>query len=52
MLFRSLDGARAMAGYVLDRRGRTMAVVFLVNSPRANAARAAQDALIDWVYAR
>ena len=48
----SLAGVRAIAGYVLDARGRTMVVVFIVNHPRAGEAQAAQDALLKWVYAR
>ena len=48
----SLSGVRAIAGYVLDARGRTMVVVGLVNHSRANGAQAAQDALLTWVYNR
>ncbi len=48
----SLAGARAIAGYVLDAKGRTMIVVFLVNHARAAEAPAAQDALLKWVYSR
>ncbi|QDX81730.1 D-alanyl-D-alanine carboxypeptidase/D-alanyl-D-alanine-endopeptidase [Denitratisoma sp. DHT3] len=46
----SLDDVKAIAGYVQDRRGRERIVVFLVNHPRAEAAQAAQDALLHWVY--
>jgi D-alanyl-D-alanine carboxypeptidase/D-alanyl-D-alanine-endopeptidase (penicillin-binding protein 4) len=46
----SLEGARTMAGYVLNRSGRRVAVVFLVNHPRAGNAQAAMDVLLDWVY--
>jgi len=48
----SLDGVRAMAGYLLDRNGRRWVVVFIVNHARAADARAAQDALLEWLYAR
>jgi len=48
----SLAGARAIAGYVLDAKGRTVIVVFLVNHARAGEATAAQDALLKWVYSR
>jgi D-alanyl-D-alanine carboxypeptidase/D-alanyl-D-alanine-endopeptidase (penicillin-binding protein 4) len=48
----SLAGARAIAGYVLDARGRLMIVVFMVNHARAAEALAAQDALLKWVHAR
>jgi D-alanyl-D-alanine carboxypeptidase/D-alanyl-D-alanine-endopeptidase (penicillin-binding protein 4) len=46
----SLDGVRTMAGYVLDKDGRRWVLVFLVNHPQAGATRAAQDALLEWVY--
>ncbi|HZV99321.1 MAG TPA: D-alanyl-D-alanine carboxypeptidase/D-alanyl-D-alanine-endopeptidase [Methylophilaceae bacterium] len=46
----SLEGVRSIAGYVLDRNGRRWAVVFMVNHPRAGASRAAQDALLQWIY--
>jgi serine-type D-Ala-D-Ala carboxypeptidase/endopeptidase (penicillin-binding protein 4) len=48
----SLEGVRAIAGYVLDAKGRKIIVVFLVNHSRALGAQAAQDALLDWVYGR
>lgn len=48
----SLDGVRAIAGYLLDRKGRRWVVVFLVNHARAAEARAAQDALLEWLYER
>ena len=48
----SLDGVRAMAGYLLDRQGRRWVVIFVVNHVRASAAREAQDALLEWLYAR
>ena len=48
----SLAGARAIAGYVLDAKGRTVSVVFLVNHARAGEAISAQDALLKWVYSR
>jgi D-alanyl-D-alanine carboxypeptidase/D-alanyl-D-alanine-endopeptidase (penicillin-binding protein 4) len=48
----TLEGARAIAGYVLDARGRRDIVVFMVNHPNAYAAQAAQDALLEWVYGR
>lgn len=47
-----LSDARAMAGYVLDRRGRRMVVVMLVNHPSAPQAQEALDALLRWVYER
>ncbi len=48
----SLSGVRAIAGYVLDAKGRTMVVVCIINHARAPGAPAAQDALLKWVYNR
>lgn len=48
----TLSGARAIAGYVLDAKGRMMVVVCIVNDARAQGAQAAQDALLKWIYAR
>jgi D-alanyl-D-alanine carboxypeptidase/D-alanyl-D-alanine-endopeptidase (penicillin-binding protein 4) len=47
----SLEGVRSIAGWVLDKAGRRWIVVFFVNHANAAAAQAAQDALLDWVYA-
>ncbi|HZV55541.1 MAG TPA: D-alanyl-D-alanine carboxypeptidase/D-alanyl-D-alanine-endopeptidase, partial [Rhodocyclaceae bacterium] len=46
----TLEGVKTIAGYVLDRKGRQQIVVFLVNHANAQAAQAAQDALLAWVY--
>lgn len=46
----SIEGVRAIAGYVLDAKGRRWSVVFMANGLRAQYSRAAQDALLDWVY--
>ncbi|MCC6474318.1 MAG: D-alanyl-D-alanine carboxypeptidase/D-alanyl-D-alanine-endopeptidase [Burkholderiales bacterium] len=46
----SLNGARAIGGYVLDRGGQRQAVVFMVNHPNAAATQEAQDAFLRWVY--
>lgn len=50
----SLDGVRAIAGYVLDRAGRRVVVVCLHNHPAADTAggAAVQQALLEWVYDR
>jgi len=48
----SLTGVRAIAGYVLDAKGRTMVVVCIVNHAKAQSAAAVQDALLNWVYRR
>lgn len=47
----TLNGVRAMAGYVLDRDGRRHAVAMLINHPLAPDTAAAQDALLEWVWA-
>ncbi len=47
-----LDGARALAGYVLDRRGRRAVVVFIANHPNSAATKAAQDALLVCAWER
>ena len=47
----SLDGIKTMAGYVLDKNGRRWAVAFMVGHPNAAQSGAAQDALLEWVYA-
>ena len=48
----SLEGVRAIAGYVLDRNGKRWVVVFLVNHANAANAQPAQDALLQWIYER
>jgi D-alanyl-D-alanine carboxypeptidase/D-alanyl-D-alanine-endopeptidase (penicillin-binding protein 4) len=46
----TLEGVRALAGYVLDRDGRRFAVVAIVNGPGAARAQGALDNLVQWVY--
>lgn len=46
----SLNGVSTLAGYVLDQHGQRWLMVFMANHPRAAATRAAQDALINWIY--
>ncbi len=46
----SLADARTLAGYVLDRNGRRLVVVFLVNDPNARASQPAHDAVLRWAY--
>jgi len=48
----SLEGVRSIAGYMLDQNGHRWAVVFMANGPNAPATRAAQDALLEWVYSQ
>ena len=45
-----LSDVRAMAGYVLDRRGRRHTVVMIVNHARATETDPAMDALLEWIY--
>jgi D-alanyl-D-alanine carboxypeptidase/D-alanyl-D-alanine-endopeptidase (penicillin-binding protein 4) len=46
----SLNDARTLAGYVLDRNGRRRVVVMFINHANAAAGQSAQDALLEWVY--
>jgi len=46
----SLEGVRAIAGYVLDASGRRFSVVAIVNDRNAARARPALDYLVEWVY--
>lgn len=48
----SIDGVSAIAGYVLDRQNKRQVLVMLVNHVNAGASKAAQDALIEWVYSQ
>ena len=47
----TLNGVRAIGGYLLDRQGRRHAIVMMVNHPEAANSAAAQDALLEWVWA-
>jgi len=46
----TLRDVRAIAGYVTAASGERYAVALLINGPRAEGARSAQDALLRWVY--
>jgi D-alanyl-D-alanine carboxypeptidase/D-alanyl-D-alanine-endopeptidase (penicillin-binding protein 4) len=46
----SLDGVSSVAGYVLDKQNKRQVLVMMVNDVKAGASKAAQDALIEWVY--
>jgi serine-type D-Ala-D-Ala carboxypeptidase/endopeptidase (penicillin-binding protein 4) len=46
----SLEGVRALAGYVLDPNGRRFTVVAIVNDANAARSRPALDFLVEWVY--
>lgn len=48
----SIRAVKAIAGYVLDAKGRRNVVVMLVNHSKAASSKKAQDALINWVYDR
>ena len=48
----SLNGVKAMAGYMLDKSGRRMAIVFLVNHINSRKAQLAMDKLLHWMYQR
>jgi serine-type D-Ala-D-Ala carboxypeptidase/endopeptidase (penicillin-binding protein 4) len=46
----SLDGVRALAGYVIDADGRRFMVVAIINHANAAQGAAALDYLVQWVY--
>jgi len=46
----SLEGVRALAGYVIDATGRRFTVVAIVNDRNAARAGPALDYLVQWVY--
>lgn len=46
----SLRNVSAIAGYVLDSRNRRHVLVYMINHPNAGSARAAMDALIQWIH--
>lgn len=45
----SVDHVKALAGYVLDAKGRRYVMVFLANGDNVNAAKSAQQALLAWI---
>lgn len=45
----TLEGVKAIAGYVNGQSGKHWIVAFFINHPRAVSGKAAQDALIEWV---
>jgi D-alanyl-D-alanine carboxypeptidase/D-alanyl-D-alanine-endopeptidase (penicillin-binding protein 4) len=47
-----LTGARSLAGYVLDAKGRRVVAVMLINHPNSHNANGVQDALLRWVHGR
>lgn len=48
----ALNNVRALAGYLLDKMGRRVIVVFFVNHDQAGQSRIAMDTLVQWVYSR
>ena len=46
----TLNGVRAIAGYVLASSGKYYVVVCLINHGNAERGQSAQDALLQWVY--
>lgn len=48
----SLEGVKAVAGYVQARSGKQWIMVFIINHPNAYAGQQAQDALIEWIQQR
>lgn len=48
----SLEGVRALAGYLMSEEGQRYVLVAFINDPNAAAARDALDALVRWVYRR
>lgn len=46
----SINGVKAIAGYILNKFGKRYVMVMLVNHPKAWASKQAQDAMIEAVY--
>jgi serine-type D-Ala-D-Ala carboxypeptidase/endopeptidase (penicillin-binding protein 4) len=46
----TLEGVKALAGYVIDAESRRWIVVAIINHPNAARGQAALDALVQWVY--
>jgi D-alanyl-D-alanine carboxypeptidase/D-alanyl-D-alanine-endopeptidase (penicillin-binding protein 4) len=46
----TLDGVRALAGYVIDADGRRWAITAIINHPNAARGQPALDFLVQWVY--
>lgn len=46
----TLEGVKALAGYVIDAQGRRFIVAAIVNDPNAWRAGPALDHLVQWVY--
>ena len=48
----TLYNVRALAGYMLDKMGRRVIVVFFVNHDQAVQSRVVMDTLVQWIYDR
>ena len=46
----SLEGVKALAGYLQDQQEKEWVVVFIVNHPHAASAWEAEQALLEWLY--
>lgn len=46
----SLENVRAIAGYVIDAKGRYWSVIFVANGDKSGDTKKAQDALLTWIY--
>ncbi len=46
----ALNDVRALAGYLLDKSGRRIIVVFFVNHGQAGQSRIVMDTLVQWIY--
>ncbi len=48
----TLEGVKAISGYLRSTHGKEWIVVFLINHPNAKHGQDAQDALLEWLAAR
>jgi serine-type D-Ala-D-Ala carboxypeptidase/endopeptidase (penicillin-binding protein 4) len=46
----TLEGVKALAGYVIDAQSRRWIVVAIINHPNAAQGQAALDSLVQWIY--
>lgn len=46
----TIEGVFAVSGYVLSKNNKRYVMVFMINHAKAAQTKAAQDALIDWVF--
>ncbi|MFO1415209.1 MAG: D-alanyl-D-alanine carboxypeptidase/D-alanyl-D-alanine-endopeptidase [Burkholderiales bacterium] len=46
----TLEGVRALAGYVIDAQGRRYILVAIINHPNAGRGAPALDYLVQWIY--